>query len=149
MDPTEIFGWYYVSVDERSPSWTGVNEFYQFVCGLGDFPPTSSRKGPFCEEIMMERLEVGDVVQLSNMQGRFYHSLLVSGFAENGDILVAAQSNDALDRPLSTYRYATARFLHVLGTNVELADNEECFTNLLNGTALPPPDVIYTPTANE
>lgn len=149
MDPTEIFGWYYVSVDDRSPSWTGVNEFYQFACGLGDFPPTNSRRGPFCEEIMMERLEVGDVVQLSNMQGRFYHSLLVSGFAENGDILVAAQSNDALDRPLSTYRYATARFLHVLGTNVELADNEECFTSLLNGTALPPPDVIYTPTANE
>ena len=97
----------------------------------------------------MERLEVGDVVQLSNMQGRFYHSLLVSGFAENGDILVAAQSNDALDRPLSTYRYATARFLHVLGTNVELADNEECFTSLLNGTALPPPNTIYTPAVGE
>ena len=28
MDPTEVFGWYYENVENRSPSWTGVREFY-------------------------------------------------------------------------------------------------------------------------
>ncbi len=148
MNPTEIFGWYYVNVDDRAPAWTGVREFYEFMCGLGDFAPKNERQGPFCEEVMRERVEIGDVVQLSNARGVFYHSLLVSGF-ENGDILVAAQSNDALDRPLSTYNYATARFLHVQGVNVELLDEESYFSNLINGTALPPKSQIYFPVSRE
>lgn len=146
MDPTEIFGWYYVSVNERSPSWTGVNEFYEFVCGLADFQPRGVRRGPYCEEVERERVEIGDVVQLANSQGRFYHSLLVSGFDADGDILVCAQSNDALDRPLSTYNFAAARFLHVLGVNVAISDTLECFGDLINGRALPPRDVFYVPS---
>ena len=31
MDSTETFGWYYESVGARSPSWTGVREFYEFI----------------------------------------------------------------------------------------------------------------------
>ena len=147
MNPTETFGWYYVDVSNRSPSWTGVNEFYEFTCGVGDFPPTSERQGPFCSEVERESVEIGDIVQLSNMQGRFYHSLIVTGFAENGDILISAQSNDALDRPLSTYRYAAARFLHVEGVNIEVADNEEYFANLINGTSLPPVSQVYVSQA--
>lgn len=144
MNPTETFGWYYVDVENRAPSWTGVREFYEFMCGLGDFPARNDRQGPYCEEITRERVEIGDVVQLSNMQGIFYHSLLVSGF-ENGDILVCAQSNDALDRPLSTYSFAKARFLHVLGVNVELIDIEQYFETLINGTSLLPINQIYLP----
>ena len=149
MNPTETFGWYYIDVSNRSPSWTGVNEFYEFMCGVGDFPPTSERRGPFCTEVERERVEIGDVVQLSNMQGRFYHSLIVTGFGEGGEILISAQSNDALNRPLSTYRYAIARFLHVEGVNIEVIDNEEYFTNLINGTSLPPKSVIYFSSADE
>ena len=144
MNPTETFGWYYVDVNNRAPSWTGVGEFYEFMCGLGDFQPKSERVGPFCEEVGRERLEIGDVVQLADARGRFYHTLFVSGF-DSGDILVSAQSNDALDRPLSTYNYATARFLHVQGVNVELLDVQEYFENLLNGTLLPPQSQIYIP----
>ncbi len=144
MNPTETFGWYYVDVENRAPSWTGVREFYEFMCGLEDFPARNDRQGPYCEEITRERVEIGDVVQLSNMQGIFYHSLLVSGF-ENGDILVCAQSNDALDRPLSTYSFAKARFLHVLGVNVELIDIEQYFETLINGTSLLPINQIYLP----
>lgn len=145
MDSTETFGWYYKSVDERSPSWTGVREFYEFMCGLGDFPSKNERVGPFCTEVARERVEIGDVVQLANTQGRFYHSLLVSGFDENGDILICAQSNDALDRPLSTYRYAAARFLHVDSVNIKIEDRDEYFINLLDGTEIPPMNLIYLP----
>ena len=144
MNPTETFGWYYVDVNNRAPSWTGVREFYEFMCGLGDFQPKSERVGPFCEEVERERIEIGDVLQLADARGRFYHTLFVSGF-DSGDILVSAQSNDALDRPLSTYNYATARFLHVQGVNVELLDVQEYFENLLNGTVLPSQSQIYIP----
>ena len=148
MDPTETFGWYYVDVENRAPSWTGVREFYEFMCGVGDFPPKLERQAPFCEEVMRERVEIGDIVQLANMRGNFYHSLLVSGFAD-GDILVCAQSNDALNRPLSTYNYAAARFLHVQGVNIEVLDNAQYFTNLLNGESLLPQNQIYIPVPRE
>ena len=143
MNPTEIFGWYYVSIDNRAPAWTGVEEFYNFMCGLGDFAPKSERVGPFCTEVERERAEVGDVVQLANPMGEFYHTLVVSGFSEDGDILVCAQSNDALDRPLSTYNYAVARFLHVEGVNVELYDRPEEYLALLNALTLPPKNQTY------
>ena len=71
----------------------------------------------------------------------------MSSFAlSSRDILIAAQSNDALNRPLSTYNYATARFLHVEGVNVELEDREEVFSALLNGVEIPPADVIFRAT---
>ena len=148
MNPTETFGWYYVDVNNRAPSWTGVRECYEFLCGIGDFSPKDKRQGPFADDVARELVEIGDVVQLSNMRGQFYHSLIVSGF-ENGDILVSAQSNDALDRPLSSYNYATARFLHVRGVNIEVLDVENYFDNLLNGTELPPKNQIYLPIPKE
>ena len=145
MNPTPTFGWYYSSIDDRSPSWTGVREFYEFICGVGNFPSTSERQGPVAIEVAREMIEIGDVVQLSDFQGRFYHSLLVSGFNDGGDILISAQSNDALDRPLSTYNYNAARFLHIIGTNIQIFDNSSYFNNLLNATALPPKSQAYLP----
>ena len=144
MNPTDTFGWYYTNLNDRSPSWTGVREFYEFMCGIGDFAPIRNRVGPFCEEVSREKMEIGDVVQLANSRGQFYHSLLVTGFRD-GDILISAQSNDALNRPLSTYNYTTARFLHVVGVNVELADDIRAFLELLNAVAIPPKKQIYVP----
>lgn len=148
-DPTETFGWYYNSLNERAPAWTGVTEFYEFLCGIGDFAPKNTRRGPFASEVGRERVEIGDVVQLADMRGRFYHSLLVSGFSTNGDILVCAQSNDALDRPLSTYNFAAARFLHIDGINILIDDNQAVYANLLNGVAIPPQNTVYTATEME
>ena len=59
----------------------------------------------------------GDVLQLTDGT-RFYHSpVIVSvGWPARPDtILVAAHTLDADNRPLSTYRYAGVRFLHILG----------------------------------
>lgn len=148
MNPTETFGWYYIDVNNRAPSWTGVREFYEFMCGLGDFAQKSEREGPYCEVVEREQVEIGDVVQLANRQGNFYHSLLISDI-RNGEILICAQSNDALDRPLSTYNYTDARFLHVEGVNIELFDVNQYFENLLSGTKLPPQSQIYIPAPRE
>ena len=31
MNYTPTFGWYYISLNERSPSWTGVDYFFNFI----------------------------------------------------------------------------------------------------------------------
>ena len=85
---------------------------------------------------LAELLRPGDVIQLSDEAGQFYHTLLVTGF-EGGTPLVAAHSNDALDRPLSSYDYAGARYLHLLGVRFLVPDGD-CFEDLLEGKVLPP-----------
>ena len=31
MNYTTTFGWYYISLDDRAPAWTGVDFFYNFI----------------------------------------------------------------------------------------------------------------------
>ncbi|MBR3965635.1 MAG: amidase domain-containing protein [Clostridia bacterium] len=127
MNFTPTFGWYFVSSSDRSPSWTGVEFFY-------DFMVNNEGVGPFMREVSRPEVEIGDVIQLANNTGDFYHTLMVTGFDGN-EILVSAQSDDSLDRPLSSYNYATLRFLKVLGVRVEY-DGDICFEGLLSGTSL-------------
>ena len=75
----------------------------------------------------------GDLIQLADESGDFYHTLVVSQIT-GLQILVCAHSQDSLDRPLSTYNYTTARFLHIEGARVEVED--ECFEGLIEGTSL-------------
>ncbi|MBQ9113133.1 MAG: amidase domain-containing protein [Clostridia bacterium] len=134
MDFTPTFGWYYRSINDRAPAWSGVDEMYGFLTGSGDFEG-QTMQGPFATEVRMRRqIEIGDVVQLANSEGAFYHTLIISGF-EGNDILVCAHSDDALDRRLSTYNYATLRVLHIEGVLIDLP-LEIPFQNLLDGTAL-------------
>ena len=128
MNYTPTFGWYYRSDGDRTPSWTGVEFFYNFMT-------KNMGVGPFGVEVPDGELEVGDVIQLYREGTGFYHTLLVTGFSEDG-YLVAAQSDDAFDRPLSTYVYDSARFLHILGVRVDLPPIEDCFMPLFDGTAL-------------
>ena len=51
MNPTPTFGWYYTSIDDRSPSWTGVREFYEFVCGIGPRVPRAYFDNDVCVKI--------------------------------------------------------------------------------------------------
>lgn len=133
MDFTPTFGWYYRSVNDRAPAWSGVEQLYGFLTGSGDFMNTDA-EGPFAIETDSE-IELGDIIQLANAEGDFYHTLIVSGFGEDGDILVCAQSDDALDRPLSSYTYASFRVLHVIGVAIEIP-TEECVRNLYDGSSL-------------
>ena len=130
MNFTPVFGWYYLDADSRTASWTGV----QYFC---DFLTSNRGEGPYGAETDETNLRVGDVVQLQNADGTYYHTLLVSGFDAAGGILVAAHSNDAYDRPLSTYTYAAARFLQVWGVRVELdVSTGSCFYDLIGGIAI-------------
>ena len=134
MDFTDTFGWYYRSVTSRAPAWSGVDELYDFLTGSGGFEGRSAL-GPFAQVVTArEDLEVGDIIQLANMRGEFYHTLIISGFEDN-DVLVCAQSDNALDRRLSTYNYATLRVLHVEGVIIDLP-REFCFDTLIGGEAI-------------
>ena len=131
MDFTPTYGWYYKSSADRSPSWSGVDEFFNFTTGVPEFSNANNGTGPVGFDITDGRdIDIGDVIQLANSNGEFYHSLLISGFTDN-DILVCAHSDDALDRPISTYNYASLRVIHIDRVVLEL-DTEASFENILN-----------------
>lgn len=140
MNYTPTFGWYYISLDDRSPSWTGVQYFYNFIT-------ENKGVGPFGREVGIDEIEIGDVIQLGNNENGFYHTLLVVGF-EGEDTLVAAQTDDAYDRPLSTYNYDFARFIKILGVRIETEVQSDCFDSVYNGIAIVPP-ATTPPNASE
>ena len=107
MNYTPTFGWYYISLNDRAPAWTGVEYLYNFLVN-------NEGAGPFAEEVSLEKLEVGDIVQLGTATNDFYHSPVVVRIA-NGRIYVAAHTFDAFNRPLNSYNFAKARGIHILG----------------------------------
>ena len=141
MNYTPVYGWYYLSAGERTASWTGVEYFYNFMTG-------NAGVGPFAREITQEEVAPADVIQLGRVEGGYYHTLLATAVTE-GDILVAAQSNDALDRPLSSYDYDYARFLRIDGVRLNIPDTGDCFEALLTGTAILPDAASVPPAPTE
>ncbi len=129
MNFTPNFGWYYISPEDRAPSWTGVEFLYNFLT-------SNESVGPFGVEIPLDEVQTGDVIQLADDTGDFYHSLLVCE-RDSEDILVASQSNDSLFRPLSSYSFSFARGIHVGGyrTGEEKCD---CFPSLYRGESFSP-----------
>ncbi len=109
MNYTPVMGWYYHSSYDRSPSWTGVEYLHNFLT-------TNKSVGPFGHIISPDKALPGDIVQLGTLGGDFYHSPVITAISP--EILIAAHTYDALDRPLSTYRYDTARFIHIDGVRV-------------------------------
>jgi len=106
MNFTPVTGWYYKSANDRTASWTGVEFLYRFLTG-------SRGPGPYAREAPRAQVQPGDLVQLGGADGAFYHTPVIT--AVEPELLVAAHSFDALDRPLASYSYARARFLHIVG----------------------------------
>ena len=150
MNFTPVYGWSYLSDRERTASWTGVEFLYNFLAG-------NKGTGPFGHEVGIEELLTGDVVQLGREKEGFYHTLLVVGFSD-GVPLLAAQSNDAFGRPLDSYTYDFARYIHVDGVRQAVPDTGDCFESVYNGIAIipdssaettPPPAETPAPTPSE
>ena len=121
-------GWYYININDRSPSWSGVSFFY-------DFLTTNQGVGPYGIETGPGMLEIGDVIQLRNDLDRHYHTLLVTGF-EDGTYLVSAHSDDAFNRRLDSYTFAGARYLHIEGIREYHKDTRSCFEKFFDGISL-------------
>ena len=110
MNFTKILGWYYISSYDRTASWSGVAFLYNFLV-------SNKKAGPYARVVTQREVLPGDIVQLGARDGHFYHSPVV--IATSPEILVAAHTNDALDRPLDTYVFEVARFLHIEGVRTE------------------------------
>lgn len=130
MNYTKTFGWYYISMDERAPAWTGVEYFYNFIT-------KNEGVGPFGRDASADEVEVGDVIQLAKNEGGYYHTLIIIGF-DGDDPLIAAQTDDALGRPLSTYEYDYSRYIKILGVRIETDSNDDCFESVYNGISIIP-----------
>ena len=111
MNYTPDFGWYYISPDDRSAAWTGVQY-------LSNFLTTNEGNGPYGSELPLALAQIGDVIQLSFDGISFSHTLIITRiilFPTPRNILIASHSNDSLDRPLNTYDYVAARLIHING----------------------------------
>ncbi len=106
MNFTKVLGWYYRSASDRTASWTGVEYLYRFLVN-------NQSVGPYGHIVSQAEAERGDIVQFGTRSGDFYHSPVIT--AVEPAILVAAHTYDALDRPLSSYIYDVARFIHIDG----------------------------------
>lgn len=107
MNPTPTHGWYYNSPESRTPSWSGVMYLYNFL--------VSNRSvGPYAVEADAADLQPGDLLQLGDAAGHFYHTPVVAAVKPDG-IYVAAHTYDAFMRPLNSYLYANIRYLHIPG----------------------------------
>lgn len=112
MNFTPTYGWYYIDPNEKAPAWTGVEYFWNFL--MRD----EETVGPFGEDTDVDNLLPGDFVQLSFDGNNFSHTPIVVSIdfpVTPENILVAAHSNDADYRPLSTYPYQNIRGIHILG----------------------------------
>lgn len=114
MNHTPTFGWYYYSLNDRAPGWSGVEFLYRFL--------TNNRGiGPVAIETDISQVEPGDIVQLSFDGVSFVHSPVIVSAGEApslSNILVTTHSYDADNRPLDSYLYVRRRFLHVTHVNV-------------------------------
>ena len=106
MNFTPVTGWFYRSANHRTASWTGVEYLYRFLVN-------NRSVGPRAREVAREAVLPGDLVQLGDGGGEFYHCPVIT--AVHPEILVAAHSFDALDRPLDSYVFERVRFLHIEG----------------------------------
>ena len=57
MNYTPVFGWFYINANNRTPSWTGVNELYRFLVN-------NTGAGPQGSVVPLSQIQDGDVVQL-------------------------------------------------------------------------------------
>lgn len=139
MNYTPVYGWYYISLNRRSASWTGVDFFYNFFT-------TNQGVGPYGRELPLENAEIGDLIQLQNTDDIYYHTLVISQITED-DIFICANSNDALDRPLSSYNYKSSRLIHVDGVRYDTRFQIDCFDSLYLQTPIPSPSNEGDPQA--
>ena len=131
MNYIPTFGWYYLSLNRRSASWTGVSFFY-------DFFTTNTSVGPYGREVELADAEIGDLIQLQNFEDVFYHTLVITEITPD-DVFICANSNDSLNRALSSYNYKSLRVIHIDGVRYDTRYIIDCFESLYNQDPIDPP----------
>ena len=128
MNFTPVTGWYFITDAQRSASWTGVEFLYNFIT-------QNKGVGPYGREVFADEAIVGDIIQLSDENADFYHTLVIIG-SEDGVFKVAAHSEDSYDRRLDSYNYTGLRYIHIDGIRYEIEVPSACFNDLIAGVSL-------------
>ena len=109
MNYDKINGWYYINGYEKSPSWSGVEFLYNFlVKNIGI--------GPRGKDVVQNRIEIGDLVQLSFSGIKFEHSLIITRIDDVNDlnkIFTSSHTFDSLNKKISEYSFSKIRFVHI------------------------------------
>ncbi|MDD4408732.1 MAG: amidase domain-containing protein [Clostridia bacterium] len=109
MNFNKINGWFYISPNEKSPSWTGVDFLKNFLLN-------NKMLGPYARLCEMEELELGDIVQIK--QSIFFnHSLVVTNITDE-EIYVTAHTNNTMNKNLKLYHPREIRCLKILGVYI-------------------------------
>lgn len=103
-------GWYYIDLNNRSPSWSSTRFLYEFLV-------SNKGVGPFGSLSSIEKISPGDIIQLGDENNVFYHTIVVLSNYTN--IYVASHSYDALFKPLSSYSFYQARFIKIDGVRYD------------------------------
>lgn len=112
MNYTRTFGWYYINLNNRSPSWSGVQYLQNFLLR------PDKTQGPYAIISKPEDLEPGDIIQLGHSDGTFYHTLIAVSTTHTqnlDDLLVACHTYDSDNRPLSSYTFDQMKCMHIVG----------------------------------
>lgn len=111
MNFTPVYGWYYKTSKNRTASWTGVQYLYNFLIN-------NKSDGPFAEEVNVENIDIGDIIQLSFNGIEFEHSPVVVSVGNPvniNNILIAAHTYDRDNYNVTNYVWKKIRFIHIIG----------------------------------
>jgi hypothetical protein len=112
---SSLYGWYYNNTNDKSPSWTGVEQLFNYLI-------KEREHGIIALEIDASEVEAGDIVQLSFNGKTFQHTPFIISARRNQlgavsfeQIKVCAHSFDSDNRSLDTYQWKKIRFIRILG----------------------------------
>ena len=109
MNYDKYYGWFYINKDNRSPSWTSVKYLQRFL--LDNKSP-----GIKAKILPIQQLEIGDSIQIRQNPNEFNHSVIITKITPR-EIYVSAHSYNAVDKPLSNYKYIELKGIHIVGIN--------------------------------
>ena len=109
MNYKKEFGWYYINGNNKSPSWSGVEFLYKFLT-------TNKSIGPQGIEINQNKIELGDIAQLSFDGINFGHTLIIVNIENKfslSKIKISSHTLDSFNKPISEYNFKKIRWIHI------------------------------------
>lgn len=111
MNKTKGNGWYYRNENSKSKSWNMHQRLFEFLIN-------NKGTGPYGKEVQDDEAAEGDIVVFEDENGNIFHSAVITKI-ESGQIFVCAHRFNSYMRPISTYKYSVARFIHIIGVRNE------------------------------
>ena len=111
MNESKRKGWYYKNRNSKSKSWNVHSALFEFLIN-------NKGVGPYGKEVSENEIKMGDIVAFADENGTIFQSAVITK-TESGQIFVCARHFNSYMRPISTYTYSFARFLHIIGVRNE------------------------------